>query len=160
MATRSSILAMDRGAWQAPVHRVTSVRHDWVTNTLSASLMGIWAVSTFRLLWIMWQILYNDKWVEGTFITSGQEYLPSVSAPSVDSKLYGRKEPQDGGTSILDEGCLTRNTRTSCYKQEINICCFKPLRFGGLGVPATGINLYLTQAPSLNFQLPSRVQPV
>ena len=28
-------------SWQAPVHRVASVRHDCVTNTLSSSLMGI-----------------------------------------------------------------------------------------------------------------------
>ena len=109
-------------------------------------LMGIWAVSTFWLLWIMlqwtfvyknlfehllsillgihlgvkllgqvvtlllfeeppycfpqrqpscilvglcdWQLsLYNGKWVEGIFVTSGQEYFPPVSAYSVDSKV-------------------------------------------------------------------------
>ena len=36
MATHSSILGlgnpMDRGAWQAAVHRVRSIRHDWVTE--------------------------------------------------------------------------------------------------------------------------------
>ena len=38
MATNSSILAW-RGAWQATVHGVARVRHDWATNTVAFSTL-------------------------------------------------------------------------------------------------------------------------
>ena len=46
MATHSSILAMDRGAWQATVHGVIRVGHDLATKQPPPSVV----LSTFTLL--------------------------------------------------------------------------------------------------------------
>ena len=41
MATHSSILPMDRGAWQATVHGVTRVRHNLVTKPPSKGIVVV-----------------------------------------------------------------------------------------------------------------------
>ena len=45
MATHSSILAMDEGAWWARVHRSQRVRHNWATSHSLALLLGRKAVT-------------------------------------------------------------------------------------------------------------------
>ena len=40
MITHCSILAMDRGAWQATVHRVSRVGHDLVTKSPTSRGLG------------------------------------------------------------------------------------------------------------------------
>lgn len=160
MAARSSTLSMERGAGRPQSigsHQsdttvwLTRCHHRWWASEPFPPFSYCGSCDKFSTMTSGWK---------GPSSHLGKSTSPLSQPPQWTSKLYGRKEPQDGGTTVLDEGCLTRNTYTPCFKQEINIYCFKPLRFWGLGVPAAGINLYFIQAPSLNFQLPSRVQPV
>ena len=70
MATHSSILclenSMDRGAWQAIVHGVARVRHDWVTDTAARALClaGLDSVQ----LWVSYFCPVSCSFIQRIFI--------------------------------------------------------------------------------------------
>ena len=40
---------MDRGAWRTTVHRVTKIRHNWVTNTFTFIILGFFHIYALYL---------------------------------------------------------------------------------------------------------------